>query len=110
VLGRGGHWISLVYLSAFNHILTPWSRVKAGTLAPDPVPGASILADIDQIVNTQIYGKVTGYLPERAGLRSLNSFYRPTPFSVIPSSVALRTGGALGPWRGDTKGSETTQC
>jgi hypothetical protein len=59
---------------------------------------------------TQIYGKVTGPLPGRARLRLLNSFSRPTPFSVIPSSMALRTGGALGPWRGDTKGSDATQC
>jgi hypothetical protein len=43
-------------------------------------------------------------------LRSLNSFSRPTPFSIIPSSMALRTGGALGFWRWDTKGSDATQC
>jgi hypothetical protein len=58
---------------------------------------------------TQLYGKVTGHRPGRPGLRSLNSFSRPTPFSVIPSSMALRTGGALGPWREDTKGSDATQ-
>jgi hypothetical protein len=50
MLGRGGPWISLAYLSAFNHILTPWSRVEPGALAPDPIPGDSILADIKQIV------------------------------------------------------------
>jgi hypothetical protein len=40
--------VSLTYLNAVNHFLTPWAIVEAGALALEPIPEASILADIDQ--------------------------------------------------------------
>jgi hypothetical protein len=34
--------VSLTYLNAVNHFLTPWSIVEAGALALEPIPEASI--------------------------------------------------------------------